>query len=343
MGYVGILCNAPPCKREGAISPAQSNAGSGFVRPWGHDRRRGCPEGMHLIHLICLHCHRSNAAEAKFCGECGAALLRKFCGSCHAANDLTAHFCQSCGGLLPSIPQTVPATSAVPATPTSVVPNLTDVVSMPSNGAHQGSYGPVNMDSGAIVEFVPHGPPTTAGDSADRTALPRRRPYLRPLAMGAGAALAIGMALALWPRSQQPIARSNAGAEAVPGPSPIERSLGVGAATAVPAAAEAMSQPALPASGLSRDPLGGSALSPSPSIPPRVAREPGKLAGKRANAELAPAERAANGQGQASPAGPNVARPSRLPATPQPALPKECTPAMDALSLCAPGSTSTGR
>ena len=71
--------------------------------------------GRCLVHLICLRCNRPNVAEAKFCVECGAGLLRKFCGVCHSVNDAESHFCQSCGASLPSQPQQAPVCGAASA------------------------------------------------------------------------------------------------------------------------------------------------------------------------------------------------------------------------------------
>lgn len=54
-----------------------------------------------MVHLICVNCSQPNAPEAKFCGECGAGLLRRFCTSCRAVNNAEALYCQSCGTQLP--------------------------------------------------------------------------------------------------------------------------------------------------------------------------------------------------------------------------------------------------
>jgi hypothetical protein len=73
-----------------------------------------------MISRICLACDRANAADAKFCSECGAPLQLKLCRHCHKANDYAAHFCQSCGNSLPHSPtepgEVQPSTIAEQAT-----------------------------------------------------------------------------------------------------------------------------------------------------------------------------------------------------------------------------------
>lgn len=50
-----------------------------------------------MIFLICQHCRRPSAAEAKFCSECGTALPRQACPACQATNDIDAAQCHACG------------------------------------------------------------------------------------------------------------------------------------------------------------------------------------------------------------------------------------------------------
>lgn len=46
----------------------------------------------------CGQCDRSNAADAKFCAECGAPLrTSKECPACQDLNDPDARFCDNCG------------------------------------------------------------------------------------------------------------------------------------------------------------------------------------------------------------------------------------------------------
>ncbi|HUQ01319.1 MAG TPA: AAA family ATPase [Kofleriaceae bacterium] len=46
--------------------------------------------------MVCPTCQHDNAASAKFCAECGAALAR-VCSACRASNTPTARFCNECG------------------------------------------------------------------------------------------------------------------------------------------------------------------------------------------------------------------------------------------------------
>jgi ribosomal protein L40E len=47
----------------------------------------------------CHRCNHENHRDAKFCSECGAALLKsKQCQQCGELNDPDARFCDNCGG-----------------------------------------------------------------------------------------------------------------------------------------------------------------------------------------------------------------------------------------------------
>jgi ribosomal protein L40E len=48
---------------------------------------------------VCPSCGASNAADAKFCDDCGTALQRT-CASCGASNAADAKFCDDCGTAL---------------------------------------------------------------------------------------------------------------------------------------------------------------------------------------------------------------------------------------------------
>jgi class 3 adenylate cyclase len=52
--------------------------------------------------MVCPTCQHENAAGAKFCAECGAALART-CQACRATNTATARFCNECGASLGEI------------------------------------------------------------------------------------------------------------------------------------------------------------------------------------------------------------------------------------------------
>ena len=109
-------------------SPSVTNGGRTAGPVHGHPVVDWGVWGRHVIHLICLRCNRANGSEAKFCGECGAGLLRKFCGRCRAINDAESLFCQSCGEALPAQPSVHPA---APMVPPASVPDLTDVYAGP--------------------------------------------------------------------------------------------------------------------------------------------------------------------------------------------------------------------
>src|ERR1044071_3219344 len=95
MGSVALRTTAPLFVTN--CGCAARTGASRMRRSWRVGVRR-------LLHLICLRCGQANAADAKFCGECGGALLRKFCADCHAINDAQAHFCRSGGAALPAQP-----------------------------------------------------------------------------------------------------------------------------------------------------------------------------------------------------------------------------------------------
>src|SRR5215207_9612361 len=62
--------------------------------------------------MRCSNCGRENAEGAKFCNECGTALLRA-CESCGTPNAPDAKFCGECGSPLaasaPAVERTAPA------------------------------------------------------------------------------------------------------------------------------------------------------------------------------------------------------------------------------------------
>ncbi|VBB12181.1 zinc ribbon domain-containing protein [Burkholderia stabilis] len=50
-----------------------------------------------LSQLACAGCGALNAADARFCTQCGAAQRGKACSRCHAALAADARFCPGCG------------------------------------------------------------------------------------------------------------------------------------------------------------------------------------------------------------------------------------------------------
>ena len=51
--------------------------------------------------LLCSSCGGRNAADAKFCDDCGSA-LRRTCSICQGDNAPDAKFCDDCGAALPA-------------------------------------------------------------------------------------------------------------------------------------------------------------------------------------------------------------------------------------------------
>jgi hypothetical protein len=279
-----------------------------------------------VVHLICLRCNRTNAAEAKFCVECGAGLLRKFCAECHSVNDAESHFCQSCGARLPVQPSVQPHASAPPAS--TLIPDLTDIA-FPQPDAPQ-ALPIVPQSSDLIIDAPP--PWSTAPAAAAPAGIAGLRAaariYRAPIALGACAAAALVLAWSVWPRTP-PALQLAASAPAAPAlrtpdalavappfalPEPV---VGVMPSAAAPPDTGVAPQPQapLPAGGnnsdkprrVRADPP--SAAQPAPAAPPRDTT----------------AERARAARPRAS----------------TPVL--ECTPAADAMGLCAPGAQVAGR
>lgn len=349
------------------------------------------------MHLVCQHCHRSNPADVKFCGECGFGLRRKDCPSCQAVNDPEAHFCQACGTLLspmaayptpafPPLPfgpgpgtggaarsalpaEILPGIKALtPVTPITATTTITQVEhshsrwpdSQPSIGPH--SVPPdVAATHGALAWSPPVGAAAMAGGS-------RGPSYVLPFVIGLAVVGAISLAAFLWSESSSPptaALKQQARAGGVPSMSaPAPRASGADAAA--DAAAEAAAKllatypersagKAAPAVATGPANTTATASVPEDRRPPERARpaapppraEPPPL--PTAATTTAPATLRTNipVARNAEPAAatfepPRPPRTVRTPSSPPPALPRECTPAMDAMALCAPGSKPSG-
>lgn len=62
------------------------------------DSRSGPAGGnVPLTQLACAGCGALNAADARFCAQCGAAQRGKSCSRCHSALADDARFCPGCG------------------------------------------------------------------------------------------------------------------------------------------------------------------------------------------------------------------------------------------------------
>ncbi|KVC47394.1 zinc ribbon domain-containing protein [Burkholderia diffusa] len=59
--------------------------------------QRGPSGNMPLRQLACAGCGAINAADARFCAQCGVSQRGKACGRCHAALAADARFCPGCG------------------------------------------------------------------------------------------------------------------------------------------------------------------------------------------------------------------------------------------------------
>jgi double zinc ribbon protein len=283
-----------------------------------------------LVHLICLRCSRANVADARFCSQCGAGLLRKFCGECHAVNDAESHFCQSCGAALLSQP---PAPATMPASvPPEVVPQLTDVAYAPEPTASPG-FASVSAQAAGVVELPPRWQMSTVRAPA---AAPSARTFTyRPaLLLGFTGAAAALLVVASWPRFDRQRTPASEPAAVPAAAVATTRSLAVAATpmvapAAVPVAAVAS---AVTASDRGEPPVA------APVVEPNT-----RPAGRPIEARATPEALLAAQPPAAGP--PRVAAPEHVRAvrsTP-PTPVTECTPQADALGLCAPGASVTGR
>jgi len=304
-------------------------------------RRDGAPgrrRATFLVHLICLRCNRANAADSKFCNECGAGLLRKFCSECHAVNDAESHFCQSCGAALSAPPSVPPAPYAPPQ---GEVPDLTDVAYLePDEPLHRVS-APAQFYSGPIVAVSPQ-VPTLAAETVPGEGKPPTAAHRTPILLGVGGVASVLFAALLWPSSSESPSGPSDAAPAR-GPSAISAGQGTAGVTAMPALAEAAVPPARPASASSDVPRHEAAVAPLPSRS-GPANESDQTQARRAPADwiLAAHPPAAGSAKKPALAGERIRTPPAQ-LRPRPAAPPECTPQVDALGLCEPGAKVTGR
>jgi hypothetical protein len=284
-----------------------------------------------LVHLICMRCNHANDAGAKFCGECGAGLLRRFCPECHAVNDAASHFCQSCGLALPDAPPTPQPSGPVPFD----VPSLTDVAFLePGDPPAPALRAGAPFDGGALVQLPAHvparvidAPPIRNRDVAQS--------YRAPIGLAAVAAIAMAVAVWVWPRSENPVeaARSMPRSMAATG-AVLPMAAGVPHPVA---ASEADVLLRATDEELSR----ANALSVAAPQPIARIKEAGNIGRRRPTTDaMQPAVGAAAAEESEPVVVRRVARPAvRPPATPPP----ECTPQADALGLCASAAKVVGR
>lgn len=298
--------------------------------------------GTQLMQLFCLNCNRPNADDAKFCAGCGAGLLRRFCASCHRVNDADAHFCQACGAALPTptMQTPAPAPASAPAFEPSSIPNLTDVVDADSLPPHSLVVDAVGGHGGALAHPSSH----LASLAAPAVGLDDQRPQRSRAGMlvlvGAGGLVALATAIWVWTSSERrDAAVGTATSPAQESRSPVARAPSVDAAAreAAEIAARLLQTPS------DISPAAGAAASVGELAPPKSPRDPrDQIKNVAAVRSKAPAVTAppspAAARGIAA-----TGRQARPAATPAATTPPECTPAMDAMSLCAPGAKPTGR
>jgi hypothetical protein len=70
--------------------------------------------------MKCRACNTEVSDDAKFCLECGAALVLK-CASCGAIHPPQAKFCSSCGAAVAGRPASAPQPPRPPAAPTGLI------------------------------------------------------------------------------------------------------------------------------------------------------------------------------------------------------------------------------
>jgi hypothetical protein len=276
-----------------------------------------------LVHLICLRCNATNAADAKFCSACGAGLVRKFCPTCHAITDVASHFCQACGAALPEL-KLEPV-----AARTASVPSLTDEVLTAS--AHVRESAAPRF--GSLVQMPAQLPMRTQPAVPAQVAMPLRamdallRTHRMPILLATGGAIAMAVAFWGWPRSEPASASAREPARAVA----ATEALAMAETTAL-AASQVDARPQVD------EPQPRNEVATNIDTPKPMVRTKESVGG----ASRRPAPPPASTQEAARPA--PVARPVATPDKPRSATPPpDCTPQAYALGLCAPGATLAGR
>lgn len=287
-----------------------------------------------MVELICIACGRTNQSDAKFCSQCGAALLRRFCDRCHAVNDADAHFCRSCGAALPqqSQPGTLtpkPDDSHARQRTGVPIPTLNEVLPADEAGVvtTAETVQPLQgLSSGPVDDAAP-------GDGVPQAMRPARRTVL----LAVGGLVVLLVAAALWSRaprsdvvphdaSEASVRGAASGDVPPPEPAPSVAPAPASGTTAGISAPVESSAPA--ASGVSKAGESGTETVPTPSEAPQPATPPRKIATEPRR----PAATNRPPRGTVTPA----PSPSNTPAS-------ECTRQLNALGLCAPGATTNGR
>ena len=312
---MGCVASAP-CAPRSVTTAGTARRGAGPT--W----LVGVPGGGTLVHLICLRCNRANASDAKFCGECGAGLLRKFCGRCRAINDAESHFCQSCGEVLPAAPSAPPV---LPMVPPAVVPQLTEIYD-----EFDPAPNPVAVETVLDSRVpTPAGPPTVVDPPLPLDVSPgmvpsTSRPAQRAVLFGFVGGAAVLLALALWSRGEHTAElKTDAIAAIAPAVTPPAQGPEVAAPVTAPGPVLDRAPPPQPAA--------SAASVPAPAVAGLTAPAPRRLSPEAQIAAQPPA------------AGPptrplNARTPSVVRAAPPLSVVADCTPQADALGLCAPGA-----
>ncbi len=324
-----------------------------------------------MILLICQHCKRPNAAESKFCSDCGTELRRQECAACGALNDIDALQCHACGTALQA---PAPAAAAAPGRTTEVALTAppTDLPTLaPATGQLWAASGPASMPGQHRQAWLV--------------------PFFTGLAGVGTLALAV-LSIVFWPASApSPTPEAAAARPVAAGTAAVVRSPAADAAADAAAAAAARllitnGGSASPASRVGTDASGSTApvaIVPAkpaferdatpPARPPAVveirstppaaviapataplrvpvptqrADRPSPVA--PLNAETAPAARGAPvpavraAPGAAPAFEPRRPAPDARPKPPPSVLPRECTAAMEALALCGTISKPSG-
>ena len=117
--------------------------------------------------MICAPCGHDNAAQRRFCGQCGTA-LHAVCAHCTFQNETTDRFCGGCGDQLPAsehvlagrstngppVPHARQARPTMPATGVRALPAPT--------GALSASSSPMRVVAAAPVATPPAAPAAAA-------------------------------------------------------------------------------------------------------------------------------------------------------------------------------------
>ncbi len=98
MGFIGLplIAVGGALTKYGYLGPAARYV-SGEVTPVLRDTLGAL--GIGSGKTVCTECGGDNAADAKFCDDCGAPMQR-ICARCNAANAADATFCDDCGAAL---------------------------------------------------------------------------------------------------------------------------------------------------------------------------------------------------------------------------------------------------